>query len=137
MTDLPADATLWPAQAAGRVTLPGSDVAFDVPSRQAVTLQDVIVDTPSPDLAIYRFRFLTPAIARDLGQMDFEASLPDMQHLCDTYALAQIRPPMPVASQVIIAFSDRVLPFGETMPDATQFFVAFTVKDGVCVVEPF
>jgi hypothetical protein len=137
MTDRPTDATLWPAQAAGRVTLPGSDEAFDVPSGQAVTLQEVIVDTPSPDAAIYRFRFLAPAIARDLGQMDFETSLPDMQHLCDSYAVTQIRPPMPVASQVIIAFSDRVLPFGETVPEATQFFVAFTVKDGVCVLEPF
>jgi hypothetical protein len=129
--------TLIPAQTEGRVTLPGSDEAFVVPSGQAVTLQDVIVDQPSPAAAIYRFRFLAPAIARGGGTMDFEASIADMQHLCDSYAMQQIMPPMPAASQVIIAFSDMALPFGETNPAVTQFFLAFSLKDGLCVLEPF
>jgi Family of unknown function (DUF6497) len=128
---------LIPAQTDGRVTLPGSDEAFVVPSGQAVQLHEVIVDQPSPAAAIYRFRFLAPAIARGGGTMDFEASIADMQHLCDSYALLQIRPPMPAAAQVIIAFSDMMLPFGETNPEATQFFVAFSIVDGRCVLEPF
>ena len=124
-------------QAQGRVTLPGSDAAFVVPSGQAVTLQEVIVDQPTQDTAIYRFRFLAPAIARDGGTMDFEGSIADMKQLCDTYAVQQIMPPMPLASQVIIAFSDMVLPFGETNPEATQFFMAFSLVDGACVLEPY
>lgn len=132
MTDI-----LIPAQTQGRTILPGSDDAFVVPSGQAVTLHEVIVDQPSADMAIYRFRYLTPAIAREGGTMSFEASIADMQHLCDSYAMQQIMPPMPMATQVIIAFSDVALPFGETNPDATQFFMAFEIKDGLCVLEPF
>ena len=129
--------SLTQAQAQGRVTLPGSDAAFVVPSGQAVTLHEVIVDQPTEDIAIYRFRFLTPAIARNGGTMDFETSIGDMKQLCDSYAVAQIMPPMPEATQVIIAFADMALPFGETNPDATQFFMAFKIEDGVCVLEPY
>ena len=132
MTDV-----LFPMQDQGRVTLPGSDAPFAVPSSQVVTLQEVIVDAASGDLAIYRFRFLAPAIAKAGGTMDFEASIADMQHLCDSYAVAQIMPPMPAASQIIIAFSDIALPFGETNPDATQFFMAFKIENGLCVLEPY
>ena len=124
-------------QAQGRVILPGGDAAFAVPSGQVVTLQEVIVDQPTESSAIYRFRFLAPAIARDGGTMDFEGSIADMKQLCDTYAVQQIMLPMPLASQVIIAFSDIVLPFGETNPEATQFFMAFSLVDGACVLEPY
>ena len=134
---LGADAQLWAAQTEGRVTLPGSDDAFAVPSGQGVTLQEVIVDQPSAGTAIYRFRFLAPAIARKGGTMDFEASIGDMQQLCDGYAVQQIMAPMPTATQVIIAFSDMALPFGETNPKATQFFIAFSIVDSLCVLEPY
>ena len=141
--------SLIPVQNQGRITLPGSDAPLDVPSGQVVTLQEVIVDHAVPNAATYRFRFIAPAIARDGGGMDFETSIADMQHLCDTYALAQVAAasPAPVADttpaklpgtvQVIIAFSDMALPFGQTNPDATQFFMAFSVQDGVCALEPF
>lgn len=137
--------SLIPVQNQGRITLPGSDAPLDVPSGQAVTLQEVIVDHAVPDAATYRFRFIAPAIARDGGGMDFETSIADMQHLCDTYALAQVTAasPAPVPGtkpktvQVIIAFSDMALPFGQTNPDATQFFMAFSVQDGMCALEPF
>lgn len=124
-------------QSQGRITLPGTDAPFAVPSGQGVTLHDVIVDPAPGDLAIYRFRFLAPAIAKVGGTMDFEASIADMQHLCDSYAIQQIMPPMPVAMQVVIAFADVVVPFGETNPDATQFFMAFKIEDGLCVLEPY
>lgn len=129
--------TLIVVQAQASVTLPGGDAAFVVPSGQAVTLHEVIVDQPSAQTAVYRFRFLAPEIARNGGTMNFEASIGDMQQLCNSYAVAQIMPPMPAATQVIIAFSDMALPFGETNLDATQFFMAFGIVDGVCVLEPY
>ena len=129
--------SLAPVQTQGRITLPGRDEAFVVPSGQTVTLHEVILDQPSPDLATYRFRYLAPAIARSGGSMSFEASIGDMQQLCDSYAVAQLTMPLPRAVQVIIALSDVALPFGETNSAATQFFMAFTVKDGVCVLDPY
>ena len=129
--------SLVPVQTQGRITWPGSDEAFVVPSGQKVTLHEVILDQPSPDMATYRFRYLAPAIARDGGTMNFETSIGDMQHLCDSYAVAHLTTPLPQTVQVIIALSDMALPFGETNSAATQFFVAFTVQDGVCVLEPY
>lgn len=69
--------------------------------------------------------------------MDFEASIGDMQHLCDTYARHIMAAPLPASVQVIISFADMPVPFGETNPEVTQFFVAFSLKDGLCMLEPF
>jgi Family of unknown function (DUF6497) len=131
------DTTLWAAQTQARTILPGSDEPVVVPSGQGVTLHEVIVDAPSPDAAIYRFRYLTPAIARNGGTMSFDTSIDDMQHLCDTHALPRLTAPLPAKTEVIISFADIAVPFGETNPDATQFFVAFNIKDGLCILEPF
>lgn len=131
------DATFWSAQVQDRVTTPGDHVALTVPSGQGVALQDLIVDRPAPDAAIYRFRFVAPAIARAGGTMDFETSVGDMQHLCETYALKELTAPLPASVQVIISFADMPVPFGVSNQEVTQFFVEFSVKDGVCVLEPF
>lgn len=129
--------SLTPAQIKGRTILAGSDQSFTVPSGQAVTLNEVIVDQPTPDNATYRFRFLAPAIARTGGTMTFETSIADMQYLCDSYAVQTLTAPLPASLQLIIAFSDMVFPFGDTNPEATQFFVAFSLQDGRCVMDPF
>lgn len=131
------DATVWAAQAQGRVITPGNGAALNVPSGQGVTLHETIFDMPAPDAAVYRFRFLAPAITRSGGTMDFAASIADMQHLCDTYALKSMAALLPAKVQVVISFADMPLPFGETNPEVTQFFVAFSVKDGKCHLEPF
>jgi hypothetical protein len=131
------DTTLWAVQTQGRTVLPGSDDPVAVPSGQALTLHEVIVDAPSPDTAIYRFRYLAPAIARDSGTMTFDTSIDDMQHLCDTYALPRLTAPLPEKLEVIVSFADIPVPFGETNPDATQFVVAFHIEDGRCILEPF
>lgn len=131
------DTSVWTAQTEGRVILPGNDAMVVVPSGQAMTLQDVIIDTPSPTAAIYRFRYLAPAIARNGGTMNFQTSIDDMQALCDGYALKQLAPPLPVSVQIVVSLADREMPFGETDPEATQFFMSFQIKDGQCILEPF
>ena len=137
-TLIPAiDTTLWLAQAQSRAVTPGDGTVLAVPSGQGVTVHDVILDMPSPDAAIYRFRFLAPAISRAGGAMTFETSIGDMQHLCETYALQNMAAPLPASVQVIISFADMPVPFGETNPEATQFFMAFSLKDGLCILEPF
>jgi hypothetical protein len=132
-----SDTTLWTVQTKGRTILPGNADPVAVPSGQALTLHEIIVDTPSPNSAIYRFRYLAPAIARDGGTMTFDTSIDDMQHICDTYALPRLTAPLPEKLEVVISFADMPVPFGETNPDATQFFVGFQIKDGLCILEPF
>ena len=104
-----------------------------VPSGQAVTLLDVITNVPGPEGLATRFRFLAPAIARDGGAVAAQAAAADMDFLCQSYALARIADMGPQPAQVIISMSDIDVPFGEARPDATQFFNAYSIEDGICV----
>lgn len=116
----------------------GQDGLIAVPSGQPVTLQDVIWNEPGPDGLTARFRFIAPEIARDTGSIDFETALEDMDHLCETYALPRTLTttgPRPV--QIIVSMSDIPVEFGIITPEATQFFEAYSIAEGICQWEPF
>ncbi len=107
-----------------------------VPSRQVITLQDVILNEQGAFGLTARFRFTAPGIAPD-GGVTFDASVADMQHLCDTYALPRIANTGPLPQQIIISLSAAPLPFGDAAPEITQFFEAYSVQDNVCIWEVF
>lgn len=107
--------------------------AIVVPSGQVVTLLDVITDVAGPEGLTVRFRFLAPAVAREGGSVDAETAALDMDHLCQSFALARIANTGPQPAQIIISMSDIDLAFGETRPDATQLFNSYSIADGTCV----
>lgn len=121
--------------AAGNVVLVGDGAPIPVPSGQPVTLQDVIWNEMGPHGLTMRFRFLAPQIARAGGAVDFDAAVQDMQVLCQQFALPRIAEFGPMPQQIIISLSDVAVPFGETAPEATQFFEAFALQDGACIWE--
>ncbi|MGB8814706.1 MAG: DUF6497 family protein [Paracoccaceae bacterium] len=121
----------------GAQVVPGDETLIAVPSGQPVTLQDVIWNAPGPEGLTLRFRFIAPQIAKDAGAIDFDTAVADMRALCDSYALPRISDLGPVPAQIIISFSDVPVAFGEAVPEATQFFEAFSVQDGVCIWEIF
>ncbi|MFN4171962.1 MAG: DUF6497 family protein [Pseudorhodobacter sp.] len=112
-----------------------ADAAIPVPSGQEVTLLDVIWNEPGPEGLTTRFRFLAPAISQEDGSVDFELAVEDMAHLCQNYALPRVEDNVPVPQQIIITLSDRPVAFGETAPDATQFFEAYRIEEGLCIWE--
>lgn len=114
----------------------GEDV-ITVPSGQKVTLLDVITNVPGPEGLTARFRFLAPDVARDGGRVDAETAAADMDDLCQNYALARIAEIGPQPAQIIISMSDMDVPFGETRPEATQLFNAYSIEDGSCVWDMF
>ena len=124
-------------QAKGDTVASGNPAAITAPSGQIVTLQDVVWNAPGPDGLTLRFRFLAPAIAEEGGSVDFDAASADMLWLCQTYALPRVPNPGPQPSQIIISLSDRDVPFGQAAPDATQFFEAYSLKDGTCIWNVF
>ncbi len=101
-----------------------------VPSGQDVTLIDVVEDRAGTDGTALRFRFLAPAIT----SIGFDAASDDLRALCEGYAMNHLTG---TPSQIVISLSDRVVPFGESSPDATQYFEAFSLNDGHCIWEPF
>ena len=108
-----------------------------VPSGQPVIFHDVITDAPGPEGLTIRFRFLAPQIARDLGAVTYDIAAADMLHLCQTYALPRVSSIGPQPSQIVISLSDMPVPFGEAVPEATQFFDAYRLEEGTCILELF
>ncbi len=121
----------------GLADLAGVDEPIPVPSGQRVVLQDVVQDAPGAYGLTYRFRFLAPAIAREGGTVDVDQAMADMQHLCEAYALPRLSSTGPAPAQVVISLSDIAVPFGETAPEATQYFEAYRIENGACIWEVF
>jgi hypothetical protein len=110
-----------------------SNAAITVPSGRVVQLLDVITNVPGTEGAAARFRFIAPGLSPE----DSDAAVSDMQALCDTYALPKIEGMVPAPQQIIISLAAEAVPFGEPAPEITQFFEAYTVKDGACIWEAF
>jgi hypothetical protein len=108
-----------------------------VPSGQTITWIDTIHDAPGPEGLTIRFRFLAPAIARNGGTIGPEIAADDMLALCRDYVLPRLPVTGPVPAQVIVSLADRPVEFGAPDPEATQFFEAYSIADGDCVVEFF
>ncbi|MEP5730745.1 MAG: DUF6497 family protein [Sulfitobacter sp.] len=112
----------------------GPALALDVPSGQKVDLQEVLVDQIGDETWV-RFRFVTPQISRDGGDVDYDASTLDMTHLCEALALPYAAEYELGGDVIVISFADRETEFGVADPDATQFFEAFRAVDNTCIWE--
>lgn len=119
------------------VTESADALVVPVPSGQWVRFVDVVMNAPGPEGMVARFRFVAPAIAKETGSVDFEVAVTDMAHLCQNFALPRIASTGPTPSQIIISFADRDVPFGEAVPEATQFFEAYRVEGDACIWEAF
>ena len=125
------------AQTSGETVVAAEDAGpIDVPSGQPVTPIDVITDAAGPAGLTVRFRFLAPEIAPD-ASIGFDTATSDMAAICETYALPRLIDADPQPAQIIISMADRLVPFGQTDPDATQFFEAYRIEDGQCLWEMF
>ena len=99
-------------------------------------LTEVLAETVGEERWL-RFRFLAPEIARDLGQVRFEDVAPEIDRLCQTLIIEYVDEFDLAPDKVAISLSDRPVPFGETDPDATQFFELYSLQDGTCIWEAF
>lgn len=113
-----------------------SATAQDVPSGQAVTLNEVLVDRVDQE-AWVRFRFLTPEIARGAGAITYEQAQDDLAALCEAVARPYLVEYALGADVVVISLMDRAVPFGVSDPEATQFFETFRIQDDACVWQAF
>ena len=104
-----------------------------VPSGQPITFQEVIWNQPGPAGLTARFRFIAPQINRSGGTISSDTAFVDMDALCNDFALPRVLTVTgPRPAEVVISLSDRELPFGETAPEATQFFEAYSVAEERC-----
>ncbi|MCG7627429.1 DUF6497 family protein [Epibacterium sp. MM17-32] len=104
-----------------------------VPSGQPISLSEVLLDK-APGALWARFRFVAPEIASQTSQ---GASATDIDHLCATLALPYLAHHDLHPERVVISLSDRALPFGQSAPEATQFFETYRIEGDACIWEGF
>lgn len=110
--------------------------SISVPSGQAVTLSEVLLDDGPGELWA-RFRFIAPEIARAGGRVSAQQAAPDMDHLCADLALPYLRAQQLQPAKVVISLSDRLVPFGQQDAGATQFFELYRPDGAQCIWEAF
>jgi len=109
--------------------------AVETPSGQAVTLEDILLDD-NPGALWARFRFLAPDLPAP-DRLDPEQSALDMQALCDQIAAPYLVDNSISPARIVISMADRIVPFGEADPSATQYFEMFRLENASCIWEAF
>ncbi len=109
-----------------------AEALVPVPSGQPVHLNDVLLDNNPGELWL-RFRFIAPKIGSDVGRIGYDVATIDMEHLCQTLAVAYVAHHKLEPARVVISLSNKPIDFGHTAPDATQFFEAYLLQDSQCV----
>lgn len=118
------------------VTL-GDGAQISVPSGQSVTLQDIIWNSAGPAGPVARFRFVAPAIARAQGKISADQVAADLQHLCENVVLGKLAEMGDLPPNVMVSIADRAVSFGETQPEATQYFESYRIDGVHCISELF
>ncbi len=117
----------------------GAEQALHVPSGQAVTLGEVLIDDRSGKVGEtwVRFRFIAPQIGDQGGDVPYDTAAADMDHLCQNLVLPYLAQYALEPARVVISLSDRPVPFGTSAPDATQYFEAYRPENTLCIWEAF
>ncbi|CAD0183653.1 hypothetical protein RUESEDTHA_00527 [Ruegeria sp. THAF57] len=115
-------------------TFAETSALLPVPSGQPVHLRDVLLDNNPGELWV-RFRFIAPKIGSDVGRIGYDVASVDMEHLCQTLAVAYVAHYELEPARVVISLSDRPTEFGRSAPDATQFFEAYRLEQSRCIWE--
>ncbi|WP_254683770.1 DUF6497 family protein [Ruegeria sp. AD91A] len=111
-----------------------TDSSLPVPSGQPVQLSDVLLDNNPGELWV-RFRFVAPKIGASVGRIGYDVASKDMEHLCQILAVPYVAQHELQPSRVVISLSDRPVEFGDTAPDATQYFEAYRLEQSRCIWE--
>jgi len=109
---------------------------IDTLSGQPITLSEILLDANPGELWV-RFRFLAPDIAPGPEAIDPDMAALDMQAVCDDLAAPYLVDNAIEPARIVISLSDRDVPFGQSDPNATQFFELFSLQDGACIWEEF
>ena len=85
----------------------------------------------------WSIRFVAPSIGADKGKVSHDDAAKDIEHLCAAVAVPYIAEYDLKSDLVVVSMADQKTEFGETNPDATQFFEAFRVQNDICIWEAF
>ena len=121
----------WVRGCAATLALASSAAALDLPSGQAVTLNEVLLDEVGAEKWV-RFRFLAPDV-----DPAAEGMAGDLLHLCDTVALPYMADHALAGDVIVVSLMDRPVPFGQTDNEALQVFEAFRRDGDMCLWDAY
>ncbi len=127
-------AALTLAAAAGLSAPARAETLLPVPSGQPVELSSVLLDNNPGELWV-RFRFIAPKIGSTVGRITYDIAVVDMAHLCNILAVPYVARHDLEPARIVISFADRPIEFGDSAPDATQFFEAYRLEQSECIWE--
>lgn len=113
-----------------------ADQSLPVPSGQPVFLSEVLLDE-NPGSLWARFRFVAPKIGDGIGEIGYDVTALDMDHLCDILVLPYLETHAISPSRIVISFSGQPVAFGDSAPDVTQYFGAYRSEGAGCEWEEF
>lgn len=119
------------AQAAASASGSAADLA--VPSGHRVVAHDAHLEQQGADTVLI-LRYLAPWISQ---QQDYTIAGPDMDHLCATDGVNRAQMAQQPIDQIVITLMDHPIDRGVTDPRIVQFFGAYRLIDGTCILEPF
>ena len=108
---------------------------IEVPSGMPVRFHDAIAGEQGV-ASVYRFRFVAPEIG-GAAPRPYEEVAPDMDALCQGFALSQLDGGEPPADRIVISLMAEVVAFGDPSPGTPQYFEAYSLRDGRCIWEAF
>ena len=116
--------------------LPAAELP-SLPSGLAPQLLEAFVEVkPDGEMTYARFRFVVPEIGQE-GAPNYDVLAQDFSVLCTHYALPQLSEQPEPIDRIVVSYSDRAVEFGQSDPEATQFFELFSLKDGACIWEQY
>ena len=95
-----------------------------LPSGQSVSELDRAVEVQGDGRHWLVLRYVAPRIARDGGDLSYEAVLPDLDALCATSGL-QIAAEVGPIDQIVIVLLDQPVERGVSDPGVTQYISAY------------
>ena len=105
----------------------------------AAPAEDPLGDAPDPPGAglggVARFRLVVEGLGGEGAGYDDVAA--DFAWVCEAVALPALAANGWAPTEVVVALSDRELPFGEMDPEAVQFIEGFRIEAGACVAQAF
>ena len=124
------------AGALGLAALPGEVLAGSVtlPSGHAAQFHDAIWEE---DSGMLRLRYLVPAVEDAAYAGDQDAIFADMEALCAGPGRAMIAEDGNPWDGVTVTMMAAPVEFGRSAPDVVQFFEAFILQDGLCILDAF
>lgn len=110
-----------------------ADSASDIPSGFEHSLFETLEDTMPDGKRVLRLRY----VADSLGAEDHQRVSADFAALCARDALPHQAKADPKFDEVVISLANKKSEFAVFNPEVTQYFEAFTLKNGSCIWEAF